>query len=67
MRWILINDNGRKQTEVKTERLSCNSRSQGFVGPGEVIGVEEGRNVVAIQEVMCMMEGKTKIQVMTTV
>ena len=68
MRWILVNDNGKKQIEVKTERLSCNGRSQGFTGPGEVTGVEEeGRNAVAMQEVVCIMEGKTSIQTMTTV
>lgn len=58
--WILINGYGKKQTEAGTERHSCNSKWQGFMQPREVIGVEEESILTAaIQEVMCIIEGKT--------
>lgn len=48
---------------MRTERHSYNSRRQGFMAPGGVIGEEkEGRIAAAMQEVMCIMEGKFKFR-----
>lgn len=52
-----------RQKKVRTERHSCSSRSGCFMGPGKGIGVEdEGRNLTAIQEVMCMWGAKLKFE-----